>query len=104
MGRINYGPTPGIFDEGGHDYRREIPEALAAVFGLQAEPDQLSRMQEALRRRELVWEVRRQWARAELAPSPERAAAEQKVIDKVGTWTGQPADRQTVLDLVGASL
>jgi uncharacterized membrane protein len=85
-------PTPGIFDEGGHDYRREIPEAIRTVWGLDASAEQMDRVQEALRKRELLWAVRRSWHDAEVRPTPERPAAEQQLVDKVSAWTGQPID------------
>ncbi len=71
-------PTPGRFDEGGHDYRRETPEAVRTVFGLEATDEQMARVQESLRDRELHFEVQRDWAAAAAKPE-ERAAAEQKV-------------------------
>jgi uncharacterized membrane protein len=85
-------PTPGIFDEGGHDYRCEIPEAIHTVWGLDASEEQMTRVQQALRRRELLWEVRRCWHDVEVKPTPERPAAEQALADKVSVWTGQQID------------
>jgi uncharacterized membrane protein len=85
-------PTPGIFDEGGHDYRREVPEAIRVVWDLKVSDEQMEQVQQALRRRELVWEVRRAWRSAELKPTPERPAAEQKLADKVSVWTGRQID------------
>ena len=32
-------PRPGVFDEGGHDYRRIVPDTLRTVFSLTATPD-----------------------------------------------------------------
>jgi uncharacterized membrane protein len=86
-------PTPGVFQEGGHDYRREIPDALKTVFRLDANEEQMARVQTALRERELVWETRREWAKAETAPTPKRDEAEAKVEAKLSTWTGQEVDR-----------
>jgi uncharacterized membrane protein len=85
-------PTPGIFDEGGHDYRREVPEALRTVWDLTVSDDQMERVQQALRKRELVWEVRRNWQNAQLKPTPERPAAEQHLADKVSVWIGRKID------------
>jgi hypothetical protein len=36
-------PTPGVFGEGGHDYRRIVPEALRTVFRLSATEAQMVR-------------------------------------------------------------
>ena len=85
-------PTPGIFDEGGHDYRREVPEAIRAVWDLTVSEEQMDRVQQALRKRELVWEVRRCWQSAQLKPTPERPAAEQQLADKVSVWIGRKID------------
>jgi len=79
-------PTPGVFDEGGHDYRRETPEAVRKVFSLEATDEEMAAVQEALRARELEWETRRRWAVAETQPTPKRAAAEEKVEKMVGKW------------------
>jgi uncharacterized membrane protein len=95
-------PTPGVFQEGGHDYRLVIPETLRQVFGLQASEEQMDRVQEALRARELEWEARRRWAKAELAPTPDRAAAEQKVLTDVSTWTGRDIDRAALAAIIDA--
>ena len=93
-------PTPGVFQEGGHDYRREIPEAIRTTFRLSATDDQMDRVQQALRARELAWEVRRAWAKAQAEPTPKRAAAEQSVLDKVAGWTGRridPSDIEAII-------
>jgi uncharacterized membrane protein len=97
-------PTPGIFQEGGHDYRREIPEAVRTTFRLDIGDDQMARVQEALRQRELVWEVRRRWAKAEAEPTPKRAEAEAKVQENVATWTGRDTDRSDIEALVNSTL
>ncbi|MGN8245797.1 alpha/beta-hydrolase family protein [Cellulomonas soli] len=94
-------PTPGVFDEGGHDYRREIPEALRTVFELQASEAQMARVQEALRTRELVWAARRVWAKALATPPSQDAEAVPKAIAQLSAWTGRELDRQAVEDLVG---
>jgi uncharacterized membrane protein len=85
-------PTPGVFDEGGHDYRREIPGAIRSVWGLDVSDEQMGRVQKALRRRELAWAVRRGWDAVEVRPTPERPAAEQELADKVSAWTGSHVD------------
>ena len=85
-------PTPGIFDEGGHDYRREIPEAIRTVWGLEVSDEQMQRVQQALRRRELVWAVRRAWQSAQVKPTPQRPAAQQQLAEEVSGWIGTPID------------
>lgn len=89
-------PTPGRFQEGGHDYRREIPEAVRQVFALPVGEDQMERVQAALRARELRWEIRRRLARAEAMPGEKRAAAEQQLVRDVSRWTGHDVDMAEV--------
>jgi uncharacterized membrane protein len=95
-------PTPGIFAEGGHDYRVEVPEALRAVWQLGGTDDQFARVQNALRERELGWEAYRRWTAAEATPDAGRAAAEDAVVAEVGQWTGTgaAADKATVEQVI----
>jgi uncharacterized membrane protein len=97
-------PTPGIFQEGGHDYRLEIPEALSTTFDLPASESQMASVQKALRERELVWEARRQWAKAESQPTPKRAEAEAKVEAKITSWTGHETAHEDVERIVESDL
>jgi len=95
-------PTPGLFAEGGHDYRLVLPETIRQVWRLGASDVQMASMQVALRRRELGWETKRRWMEAEEVVGPEaRAEKERKVLDDVATWTGQssvtPADVQNII-------
>jgi len=89
-----------VFDEGGHDYRRETPEAVRTVFDLEASDEQMGRVQEALRHNELRWETERLWRAAKATPTPERERAEQAVLAKVEGWTGEKTDRATVEQIV----
>ena len=85
-------PTPGVFAEGGHDYRLELPEAVREVWRLSATDIQMASVQDALRRRELGWEVKRRWMEAQAVVGPDhRVQAEQKVIADVGHWTQSTA-------------
>ena len=93
-------PTPGVFDQGGHDYRREIPEALRTVFDLEVTDEQMARVQEALRTRELVWAVRRLWAKALAASSTGDEQALAGAVAQVSAWTGRELDREAVEELV----
>ncbi len=96
-------PTPGIFQEGGHDYRLEVPEAIRAVWRLTASDEQMVRVQEALRRRELQWEVRRRWDKAQAVPTPERPAAEAAVLSDVASWVGHDVTTQDLLRILDGS-
>jgi uncharacterized membrane protein len=97
-------PTPGVFQEGGHDYRYAIPEAVRSTFRLDVDDEQMKRVQTALRERELVWETRRQWAKAEAAATPKRAEAEAKVEHKVALWTGRESGRDDVESIIDQNL
>ena len=94
-------PIPGVFAEGGHDYRLELPEAIREVWRLDATPEQMASMQQALRRRELGWETKRRWMEAEAMVGPEaREQAEQKVVADVSSWTqttATPADVERII-------
>jgi uncharacterized membrane protein len=94
-------PTPGVFDEGGHDYRREVPEALRTVFRLQATDEQMARVQEALRRRELAWAAAREWNAAQAKPTPQRPAAEQAAQNQIASWIGHAVDAAEVSRIIG---
>jgi hypothetical protein len=85
-------PTPGVFDEGGHDYRHEVPEAIRTVWGLDVSDAQMDRVQQALRQRELMWAVRRIWHHVQAMTTPQRPAAERNLVDKVSAWTGRQMD------------
>jgi uncharacterized membrane protein len=89
-------PTPGTFQEGGHDYRREIPEAIKSIFGFKPSAKAMVSVQKALRDRELEWEVRRDWMAAEAKPAVDRAKAEAKVEAHVTEWTGHEVDAAEV--------
>lgn len=91
-------PTPGVFAEGGHDYRVEIPEAIRQVWRLPATDDQMQRVQSVLRTRELAWEVKRDWDSAKTKTGDKQTEALDKVRKQVGEWTGQdgPADDSTI--------
>ena len=82
-------PTPGVFAEGGHDYRLEIPEAIRKVWRLDIADDKMARVQEALRTQELHWEAARAWEAAEAITDDEkRKKAEEKAKKQIGKWLG----------------
>ncbi|MGV1079511.1 MAG: alpha/beta-hydrolase family protein [Candidatus Nanopelagicales bacterium] len=88
-------PTPGIFAEGGHDYRVEVPEALRTVWRLSISDEAMARVQQALRRRERQWETTRRWETAEANADPKkRAEAELKTEKTVAGWLGEARDAQ----------
>ena len=95
-------PTPGTFNEGGHDYREEVPEALRTVFGFDADDEQMARVQQALRARELGWEVKRRWDATESLPAADRVTARTSLEQKVGEWTGTPVDDAGVEAIIAA--
>ncbi len=93
-------PTPGVFDEGGHDYRKIIPETLRTVFSLDASDAQMARVQQALRSRELGWEVKRRWDATQALPPAEQAAARIAVQEKLSEWTGAEVDDAAVEQII----
>jgi uncharacterized membrane protein len=96
--------SPGTFREGGHDYRQVIPRAIRDVFRLEATDDQMASVESALRRRELVWAVRRRWLHALDQPAPDRSRAMASVVASVSAWTGRPATEDDVEALVSTSV
>jgi hypothetical protein len=92
-------PTPGVFYEGGHDYHREIPDALRQVWGLPADEEQMARMQQALRRRDLHFEVQRDYAAVQAQPDDKRAEAEAKLEQRVSGWLGHDVDEDEIKKL-----
>jgi Alpha/beta-hydrolase family len=97
-------PTPGVFREGGHDYRQIIPEALRTVFRLSATEAQMVRVQQALRTRELRWEVRRRWEAVESMPPAQRQQARADIRTTVSEWVGHPVDDAAVEDVIGTDV
>lgn len=94
-------PVPGVFAEGGHDYRVEIPEAVRTVWRLAVTGEQMDRVQHALRERELAWEAARKWQAAEAVPDAgARAAAEQKTEQVVGEWINRRPDTPMTPDQI----
>jgi uncharacterized membrane protein len=93
-------PTPGVFDEGGHDYRRAVPQALRTVFALDASEHQMARVQRALRARELGWEVKRRWEAVDAMPAADQPAARSAVDAKVSEWTGTTVDDAGVRQII----
>lgn len=89
-------PTPGVFGEGGHDYRLLLPQTLRTVFDLAATDAQMARVQQALRARELSWETRRRWDATTAMPAAEQVAARTAVEQKVSEWTGEAVDDAAV--------
>ena len=93
-------PTPGVFDEGGHDYRRAVPQTLRTVFSLTASDQQMARVQRALRARELGWETKRRWDATEEMSALEQTEARTALDQKVSEWTGKHVDDAGVQDII----
>jgi uncharacterized membrane protein len=85
-------PTPGIFAEGGHDYRDVLPEALSETWQLPATPDQMARINTALRQRELAWELYRDWAEIPHKSADKQDEARRKALELASTSTGRTVD------------
>jgi uncharacterized membrane protein len=99
-------PTPGVFVEGGHDYRLEVPEAVRSVWSLSCTDDQMARVQAALREREVGWEADRRWSEAQAKPEAERSAEEAKVEAQVASWTARdkPLTAEEVEELIAEDI
>lgn len=92
-------PTPGVFDEGGHDYHREIPEAIRQVWRLTVSDEQMDSIQQALRTRDLHFELQRDYGAVLAAPAEKRAEAEEKLEKRVAGWVGHDVDEAEIKKL-----
>lgn len=96
-------PTPGVFAEGGHDYRLILPFAIREFWDLPADDEQMRRMLWALRLRERAWELNRRWLAANAEAGDEAAKARAKVLADLAAWQGggEPtqADVERLLEL-----
>jgi len=97
-------PTPGVFAEGGHDYRDVLPEAISETWRLPATPDQMDRINDALRKRELAWELYRDWTSALAKPADKVAGAKEKVLTSATAYTGRLIDEAALQEILDAGL
>lgn len=97
-------PTPGVFAQGGHDYREVLPEAISETWRLPATEEQMATMNRVLRERELAWELFRDWAAALSKPVDKRADEKKKVLKKASEYVGSSVDEATLVDLVRRAL
>jgi len=97
-------PTPGIFAEGGHDYRDVLPQAILDTWRLSASDAQMASVNAALRQRELAWELYRDWTSA-LAKSADKVeAAKAKVLKIASTYTGRAIDETELQRIIDEGL
>lgn len=97
-------PTPGVFAEGGHDYRLVLPLAISETWQLPVTADQMARVNAALRQRELAWELYRQWGEAEAKPANKQAEEKAKVIANAAKYTGTSIDATGIQALISAGM
>lgn len=97
-------PTPGIFSEGGHDYREVLPEALRKTWRLHATNEQMERVNAALRERELAWELYRDWTAALAKPADKQAEAKAKVLKTASQYTGRSIDESALQAIIDKGL
>lgn len=97
-------PTPGVFAQGGHDYREVLPEAIIETWKLPASDEQLVTMNRVLRERELAWELYRDWSAALAKESSKRDEAKAKVLKKASEYVEHPVDEQQLIELVRRAL
>jgi uncharacterized membrane protein len=97
-------PTPGVFAEGGHDYRLVIPEAVRRTWRLKATEHQMERVNLALRQRELAWELYRDWTSALAEPADKREEAKAKVLKTASKYTGKDITEQALQAIIDEGL
>ena len=97
-------PTPGIFSEGGHDYRDVLPQAIRETWRLTASDEQMVKVNAALRQRELAWELYRDWTAAQAKPADKVDAAKAKVLKTASTYTGRTIDEAELHRIIDEGL
>jgi hypothetical protein len=97
-------PTPGIFAEGGHDYRDVLPQAILETWRLKATDAQMTSVNAALRQRELAWELYRDWTSA-LAKSADKVeTAKAKVLKTASKYTGRAINETELQRIISEGL
>jgi uncharacterized membrane protein len=97
-------PTPGIFAEGGHDYREVLPQAILDTWRLSATDAQMTSVNAALRQRELAWELYRDWTSALAKSSDKVEAAKAKVLKIASKYTGRTIDESELQRIIDEGL
>ncbi len=97
-------PTPGIFAEGGHDYRDVLPQAIRETWRLHATEKQMTSVNAALRKRELAWELYRDWTAALAKPADKVDEAKAKVLKTASTYTSRPIDEAALQEIIDEGL
>jgi len=97
-------PTPGIFSEGGHDYRDVLPQTIRETWGLEATDEQMAKVNEVLRQRELAWELYRDWTAALDKPADKVEEAKAKVLKTASKYTGRSIDEAALQQMIDEGL
>ena len=97
-------PTPGIFAEGGHDYRYVLPDAMRQTWQLPATDTQMERINTALRQRELAWELYRSLAEIPHLPPAKQETARKKALELASTSTGRTVDESGLQAIIAEGL
>lgn len=97
-------PTPGIFSEGGHDYRDVLPQAIRETWRLDATEEQMARVNDALRKRELAWELYRDWTAALDKSADKVEEAKAKVLKTASKYTGRTIDEAALQQIIDEGL
>ena len=97
-------PTPGIFAEGGHDYRYVLPDAMSQTWQLPATDTQMERINTALRQRELAWELHRALAEIPHLPPAKQDIARKKTLELASTSTGRTVDESGLQAIIAEGL
>lgn len=93
-------PTPGIFAQGGHDYREVLPQAISETWRLPATKEQMESINKVLRERELAWALYREWSSALAKPEDKREGEKTKTLKKASEYVSYPVDEATLVELV----
>jgi hypothetical protein len=97
-------PVPGVFAQGGHDYREILPSALSQTWRLPASDEQMDAMNRVMRERELAWELYRAWAAASAEEPGKQAEARAKVLAKASQYVETDVDEARLIELVDRAL
>ncbi|MFA7323772.1 MAG: alpha/beta-hydrolase family protein [Candidatus Nanopelagicales bacterium] len=88
--------VPGTFGRRGHDYREDIARFVSSIYDLPCAPEQLEKIESALRERELQWAQRR-------VVTEQVARAKEALLREMKSW-GTSEDPGAVSDEVWKEL
>ena len=81
-----------------------LPDAIRQTWRLQATDEQMARVNEALRSRELAWELYRDWTSALAKPAEKQPEAKAKVLKTASKYTGRQIDEAALQEIISSGL